>query len=130
MSDAMTPERLDEIRERANLQRGLDGDDADDLLAHIDHLTAEVERLRVGIEALHRPVLPVFSWRDGLRFDEPCPECNGKAGVHPCGCWSDEDTEFVCFECSRPSSGHLRRDIPWPCETAALLNTPTEGETP
>lgn len=48
----MTPERLDEIRGRANLQCGLDGDDADDLLIHVDHLTAENARLRAGIEAL------------------------------------------------------------------------------
>lgn len=48
----MTPERLADIRERANLQCGLDGDDADDLLIHVDHLTAENARLRAGIEAL------------------------------------------------------------------------------
>lgn len=157
MSDALTPERMAEIRE--HFTGWIPVDDisnvryAQDLIAHVDHLTAKHERaradwkttikfrttqrneeraenarLREGIEALHRPVHPVFSWNSGLRFDEPCPECNGKAGVHSCGCWSDEDAEFVCFECSRPSSGYLRRDIPWPCATAALLN-PTERET-
>lgn len=47
----MTPSRLAEIRERANLQCGLDGDDADDLLIHVDHLTAENTRLRAEIAA-------------------------------------------------------------------------------
>lgn len=122
---SLSEERLDEIRDSLGRELGMwtnDSQAAADLLA-------EVKRLRAGIKALHRPALPVFSWQSGLRFDEPCPECHGKAGVHSCGCWSDEDAEFVCFECSRPSSGYLRRDIPWPCETAALLNPPTEGET-
>ena len=138
---ALTPERLAAIRERANLQCGLDGDDADDLLIHVDHLTAEVEkwkvrqvdaarevwRLRDGIESLHRPVHPVFSWKTGLRYEEPCPDCHGKAGVHPCGCWADEDTQYECLECIEPKDGYpSRRVVPWPCPTAALLN-PTEG---
>ena len=42
---SLSEERLREIEVRANLQCGLDGDDADDLLA-------EVKRLREGIEAL------------------------------------------------------------------------------
>lgn len=42
----MSIERLAEIRERANLQCGLDGDDADELLIHVDHLADEVARLR------------------------------------------------------------------------------------
>ena len=44
-----------------------------------------------------------------------------------CGCWGDEDVQFECFECSRPNGGSVRRGVPWPCPTAALLN-PTEGE--
>ena len=88
---------------------------------------AEVERLRAGIEALHRPVLFVFSWNGGLRFENPCPECHGKAGVHPCGCWATEDAEFECLECASTKRGGARRVSPWPCATAALLN-PTEGD--
>ena len=49
----MTSKRLAEIRERANLQCGLDGDDADDLLAHVDHLTAEVTHLQNGVNMMH-----------------------------------------------------------------------------
>lgn len=94
-------------------------------------LLAEVERLRAieaGIEALHRPVHPVFSWEIGLRFEEPCPDCHGRAGVHPCGCWADEDTQYECLECAQPKGGGSRRVAPWPCPTAALLD-PTEGES-
>lgn len=87
---------------------------------------AELERLRAGIKALHRPVHFVFSWSTGLRVEEPCPECHGKAGVHPCGCWADEDTQYECLECAQPKGGGSRRVSPWPCPTVALLN-PTEG---
>ena len=94
----------------------------------VEDLVAEVGRLRAGIEALHRPVHPVFSWKTGLRYEEPCPDCHGKAGVHPCGCWADEDMTYECAECATSKGGGSRRVVPWPCETAALLN-PTEGET-
>lgn len=120
---SLSEERLREIA--ANLPPA-DADlsrrerDAHDLLA-------EVKRLRAGIEALHRPVHLVFSWKTGLRFEEPCPECHGKAGVHSCGCWADEDMTYECAECAKPKGGGSRRVIPWPCPTAALLN-PTEGE--
>lgn len=123
----MTPERLDAIR--ANLPTP-DADlsrrerDAHDLLDEVDRLRA----IEAGVEALHRPVHPVFSWKTGLRFEEPCPECHGKAGVHSCGCWADEDTTYECAECAMPKGGGSRRVIPWPCPTAALLD-PTEGET-
>lgn len=118
----MTPERLAGIRERHSAGLGLErpGD--------VAALLAEVERLRAGIEVLHRPVHPVFSWKTGLRFEEPCPECHGKAGVHSCGCWADEDTTYECAECAMPKGGGSRRVIPWPCPTAALLD-PTGGET-
>ena len=96
------------------------------LTSERDAARAEAERLRAGIKALHRPVLPVFSWNGGLRFEEPCPECHGKAGVHPCGCWADEDTQYECLECAQPKGGGSRRVSPWPCPTVALLN-PTEG---
>ena len=103
------------------------------LCAHVDTagLLAEVDRLRAimaSVEALHRPVHFVFSWKTGLRFEEPCPECHGKAGVHSCGCWADEDMTYECAECAMPEGGGSRRVIPWPCPTAALLDS-TEGET-
>lgn len=94
---------------------------------HARELLAEVKRLREGIEALHRPVHFVFSWSGGLRHEDPCPECNGKAGVHPCGCWADEDMSYECLGCSLHDKDD-RRVAPWPCPTAALLDPPTEGE--
>ena len=136
----MTPERLASIRRELEDQRYLAESAVDAGVAvpsstwrsldQAEGLLAEVDRLRAiesGIEALHRPVHPVFSWKTGLRFEEPCPECHGKAGVHPCGCWADEDTTYECAECAMPKGGGSRRVIPWPCPTAALLDS-TEGE--
>lgn len=47
-----------------------------------------------------------------------CPECLGKAGVHPCGCWADEDQQPVCGHC------YWLRSVrePWPCPTVRLLD--------
>ena len=71
----------------------------------------------------HRRVYPVFSWADGgLRIYEPCPTCDGKAGVHLCGCWADVDTEYRCATC-RDDKGHL---VPWPCDTARYAYTSEE----
>ena len=53
---------------------------------------------------------------------EPCPECHGKAGVHSCGCWADEDMTYECAECAMPEGGGSRRVIPWPCPTAAPVS--------
>lgn len=100
-------------------------------------LWAEVARLRdqrdalaarlAAVEALHRPTHPIFNWQSGLRYEDPCPDCHGKAGVHPCGCWSDVDTEYVCRECDHPKNGGSRRPTPWPCPTArAALATGTD----
>lgn len=85
-------------------------------------LRAKIERVRV----LHRPVHPVFNWNSGLRFEEPCPDCSGKAGVHPCGCWSDDDIKFECLECAQPKGGGSRRVMPWPCPTARALDADPE----
>lgn len=74
------------------------------------------------IRELHRPVHPVFSWSGGLRLFDPCPDCGGKAGVHPCGCWAEQDTEFRCLTC-RDEKGHLAE---WPCDTAKFAYTTEE----
>lgn len=54
-----------------------------------------------GVMALHRRAHAVFSWQTGSRYEDPCPDCDGKAGVHDCGCWADSDIEYVCAECHR-----------------------------
>ena len=106
---------------RRREDRGRAASNALGLLRERDAARAEVERLRAGIEALHRPVHPVFSWKTGLRFEEPCPECHGKAGVHSCGCWADEDTTYECAECAMPKDEGSRRVIPWPCPTVTAI---------
>ena len=81
--------------------------DIPDLLAAAaerDALAAKVERVR----ALHRP-----AYNDAAR-SPICPDCDGKAGVHPCGCWADTDYEPVCAVCNE---GHKGMSVPWPCET-------------
>ena len=74
------------------------------LLDERDALAAKVERVR----ALHRP-----AYNDAAR-SPICPDCDGKAGVHPCGCWADTDYEPVCAVCNE---GHKGMSVPWPCET-------------
>lgn len=70
------------------------------------------------IRELHRKIHPIFSWAEGgLRFEEPCQECGGRAGAHPCGCWGERDVEYHCREC-RDSKG---RALQWPCPTARLI---------
>lgn len=94
------------------------------LTTEVARLTAENARLRAGIEALHGAVQEF----------EPCP-----AGPWGCGeltCTEsvhtgeryhdDQPTGRVCLTC-RYEDGEPRD---WPCETAVLLNPPTEGEAP
>lgn len=79
----------------------------------------ENERQAIAeIRQLHRRVHPVFNWSSGLRLDEPCPECDGKAGVHPCGCWADEDMEYSCATCRDDKGRHTS----YPCATTEALD--------
>ena len=88
-------------------------------------LVAEVERLREQVEAvraLHRPAHAVFSWNGGTIYEDPCPQCHGAPGVHPCGCWADTQLEYVCAECHR--LGVLSKgvyDYTYPCPTIRAL---------
>lgn len=73
---------------------------------------------------LHRKAHAVFSWATGgVRYEDPCPDCDGKAGVHDCGCWADVDIEYHCAECD--GSGER---VSWPCPTAVALGL-NEGES-
>ena len=113
-----------------NICQGADGGEAlAEFIAHapedIRALLDEVERLRGQIDAvkaLHRPAHAVFSWTGGTRYDDPCPECHGAPGVHPCGCWTDTQIEYVCAECHR--LGMLSKgvyDYTYPCPTIHAL---------
>ena len=73
------------------------------------------------IQEMHKPVDPVFNWKTGLTLRPPCPDCNGKAGVHDCGCWSDKDIEYECSYCN--DFGNPRRtSVLWPCATRKLAD--------
>lgn len=91
----------------------------------IRSLIAEVEQLREQIDAvraLHRPSHAVFSWNGGTRYEDPCPECHGAPGVHPCGCWADTQIEYVCAECHRLGCGSREvYDYDYPCPTIRAL---------
>jgi len=97
----------------------------DDVPAMVDALTKVLE--------LHRRAHAVFSWASGQRYEEPCPECDGRAGVHPCGCWADSDIEYVCAECHRlGSSAKGVYDYTYPCPTVRAIDsalTPAQGTT-
>lgn len=86
--------------------------------ADANHPTAEA---LARVRELHRPVHPVFNWQTGLRYENPCETCWGKAGVHECGCWSDEDTEYECRGCAAPRAGRRRTPVPWPCATIKAI---------
>ena len=80
-----------------------------DAAAERDALAAKVERVR----ALHRP-----AYNDVAR-SPMCEDCGGKAGVHPCGCWAENDYEFVCAVCNQ---GTKNQSVPWPCPTVRALD--------
>lgn len=71
------------------------------------------------VRALHKRVHLVFTWNSGLHAEDPCPECDGKAGEWPCGCWGDYDIEYHCLECSSLTEKHR---VAWPCPTVRLLD--------
>lgn len=48
-----------------------------------------------------------------------CSNCEGKAGVHDCGCWADEDRQPVCGHCNEGWKG---ASVPWPCATVRALD--------
>lgn len=81
------------------------------------HEAEVVGRILDRIDALHQPVHLVFAWNTGLRRLEPCPTCGGKAGVHECGCWADEDVQYHCGGCTSPDGRHRE---PHPCPTRRL----------
>lgn len=86
-----------------------------------NHAHEAIQRVR----DLHRRSSAVFSWRDGPSYEDPCPECDGKPGVHECGCWADRQIEYVCAECHRLGSRSRGiYDYTWPCRTIQAL----EGE--
>lgn len=75
--------------------------------------------LPVIVAAVLKPIRELHYPADNDAARTPrCPECLGKAGVHPCGCWADEDQQPVCGHC------YWLRSVrePWPCPTVRLLD--------
>ena len=70
-----------------------------------------------AVLARHRPVSYAATANCGLVLYEVCPTCHDKAGVHPCGCWRDEDQIHICAECNKT----------WPCATAEAIETALEA---
>ena len=70
-----------------------------------------------AVLAQHRPVSYAATANCGLVLYEVCPTCHDKAGVHPCGCWRDEDQIHVCADCKRV----------WPCPTFEAIETALAG---
>jgi len=50
-----------------------------------------------------------------------CDACHGRQGTHPCGCWSPEDVQPVCGECTRRAPSGASAIVDWPCPTVRLL---------
>lgn len=89
---------------------------------------AEAREALEAVLALHVRKHAVFSWQLGPRYEDPCAECDGKAGVHECGCWADSDIEYVCAECHRlgaRASGVY--DYSWPCPTVRAIESALGG---
>lgn len=70
-----------------------------------------------AVLAQHRPVSYAATANGGLVLYEVCPTCHDKAGVHPCGCWRDEDQIHICAECNKV----------WPCPTVDAIDTALAG---
>lgn len=77
-------------------------------------LAVIVPAVTAEVRALHHA-----AYRDGDRTPI-CPDCHGKAGTHPCGCWREYDVLPVCAECGSQPTPFEADD--WPCPTARLLD--------
>ena len=71
---------------------------------------AERDELRARLDAVL--ALHYAAYNDLMRV-RLCAMCHGKAGVHECGCWADEDYQPVCGHCL----GERNASVPYPCPT-------------
>jgi hypothetical protein len=56
-----------------------------------------------------------------------CQGCKGAPGVHPCGCWRDEQDETVCGACVQYEGRGRRVLYPCPTVLAVLERIDVEG---
>lgn len=92
------------------------------ILADLAEAEAEQESLTIALmlrAARIERVRALHYEADNTPSREPvCDQCHGKAGVHGCGCWADEDREPICG-CCRGTRG---ASVPWPCPTIRALD--------
>jgi hypothetical protein len=56
-----------------------------------------------------------------------CQTCKGAPGVHPCGCWGDEQAETVCGSCRQGTKGQT---VTYPCPTVWSISEHIDLEVP
>ena len=87
-----------------------------DALEAVKALTARAEaaeQTNQRVRAIH------YAADNDLARTPVCSNCEGKAGVHDCGCWADEDRQPVCGHCNEGWKG---ASVPWPCATVRALD--------
>lgn len=106
-----------EVAMRPHSECERSGAEAGERIVDLEGDLARAEARIAEAAKLHRKAHAVFSWATGgVRYEDPCPDCDGKAGVHDCGCWADVDIEYHCAECDGS-----RERASWPCPTAVAL---------
>lgn len=93
-------------------------DEAEPTEGHVDAIRLALPMIVAAVTGelrkLHYPAR-----RDALRTPI-CPDCKGKAGTHPCGCWASYDIYPVCGECGEQPTPYEDED--YPCPTARRLD--------
>ena len=77
--------------------------------------------LAVIVPAITAPIRSLhYAARRDVARTPICPDCHGKAGTYPCGCWQDSDILPVCGECGPQPSPYEADD--YPCPTIRLCD--------
>ena len=93
----------------ADVEAGRDQGAVKALTARAEAAEQAVQRVR----AIH------YAADNDLARTPVCSNCEGRAGVHDCGCWADEDRQPVCGHCNEGWNG---ASAPWPCATVRALD--------
>ena len=92
---------------------------ADTIMAAIETLTRDDSS---AVEAIERVRALHYAANNDSDRTPLCEECQGRAGVHPCGCWAEKDRQPVCGHCNVADLGQR---VPWPCPTIQALDERT-----
>ena len=82
----------------------------------------ELDALDVAESAIERVRALHYAANSDYARTPLCEECQGRAGVHPCGCWAEKDRQPVCGHCNVADLGQR---VPWPCPTIQVLDERT-----